>query len=152
MAGTGQNHRKLKHSYFHYNTPLLVHKTSPICTTKHQDQSLVNSPTSPWYYQSSTTSGDKNDAIGSSDRIKMPTEIGTIIEPPLSSTINPDPLTTDAQVQENNGHFFVKKTFHKPTYCHHCVEMLWGFIGQGYYCEGKHLRIFFSFTIQSFLV
>ncbi|CAF0882276.1 unnamed protein product [Didymodactylos carnosus] len=37
--------------------------------------------------------------------------------------------------QEGHGHFFVKKTFHKPTYCHHCVEMLWGLIGQGYYCE-----------------
>lgn len=37
----------------------------------------------------------------------------------------------------NNGHFFTKKTFHKPTYCHHCTEMLWGLIGQGYVCESN---------------
>ena len=34
------------------------------------------------------------------------------------------------------GHFFIKKTFHRPTYCHHCTDMLWGLIGQGYVCEG----------------
>ncbi|XP_022248102.1 diacylglycerol kinase theta-like, partial [Limulus polyphemus] len=37
--------------------------------------------------------------------------------------------------QGHHGHFFVKKTFHKPTYCHHCTDMLWGLIGQGYICE-----------------
>lgn len=36
-----------------------------------------------------------------------------------------------------HGHFFSKKTFHRPTYCHHCTDMLWGLIGQGYLCEGK---------------
>lgn len=36
---------------------------------------------------------------------------------------------------QGHGHYFTKKTFHKPTYCHHCTEMLWGFIGQGYICE-----------------
>lgn len=36
-----------------------------------------------------------------------------------------------------HGHFFIKKTFHKPTYCHHCTDMLWGLIGQGFVCEGK---------------
>jgi diacylglycerol kinase (ATP) len=39
------------------------------------------------------------------------------------------------------GHFFSKKTFHKPTYCHHCTEMLWGLIGQGFTCEGLPLSI-----------
>ncbi|XP_030830209.1 diacylglycerol kinase theta isoform X5 [Strongylocentrotus purpuratus] len=34
-----------------------------------------------------------------------------------------------------HGHTFGKKTFHKPTFCHHCTDMLWGFIGQGYICE-----------------
>ncbi|KAH3712803.1 diacylglycerol kinase theta-like isoform X2 [Dreissena polymorpha] len=34
-----------------------------------------------------------------------------------------------------HGHSFVKKTFHKPTYCHHCTDMLWGLIGQGLVCE-----------------
>nr|CAD7392716.1 unnamed protein product [Timema cristinae] len=35
-----------------------------------------------------------------------------------------------------HGHSFAKKTFHKPTYCHHCSDMLWGLIQQGYICEG----------------
>ncbi|CAN8017732.1 unnamed protein product [Ixodes persulcatus] len=34
-----------------------------------------------------------------------------------------------------HGHYFTKRTFHKPTYCHHCTDMLWGLIGQGYICE-----------------
>ncbi|XP_046350974.1 diacylglycerol kinase theta-like isoform X3 [Haliotis rufescens] len=41
----------------------------------------------------------------------------------------------DLDVQLGHGHFFTKKTFHKPTYCHHCTDMLWGLIGQGYVCE-----------------
>ncbi|XP_041361075.1 diacylglycerol kinase theta-like [Gigantopelta aegis] len=36
---------------------------------------------------------------------------------------------------EGHGHFFTKKTFHKPTYCHHCTDIMWGLIGQGYVCE-----------------
>jgi len=36
-----------------------------------------------------------------------------------------------------HGHFFSKKTFHRPVYCHHCTDMLWGLIGQGYLCEGQ---------------
>nr|CAD7568358.1 unnamed protein product [Timema californicum] len=36
-----------------------------------------------------------------------------------------------------HGHSFAKKTFHKPTYCHHCSDMLWGLIQQGYICEAK---------------
>ncbi|XP_023315181.1 diacylglycerol kinase theta isoform X3 [Trichogramma pretiosum] len=34
-----------------------------------------------------------------------------------------------------HGHTFAKKTFHKPTYCHGCTDMLWGIIQQGYICE-----------------
>nr|CAD7452601.1 unnamed protein product [Timema tahoe] len=36
-----------------------------------------------------------------------------------------------------HGHSFAKKTFHKPTYCHHCSDMLWGLIQQGYICEDR---------------
>ncbi|XP_011703402.1 PREDICTED: diacylglycerol kinase theta isoform X7 [Wasmannia auropunctata] len=35
----------------------------------------------------------------------------------------------------SHGHTFSKKTFHKPTYCHSCTDMLWGLIQQGYICE-----------------
>ncbi|KAL3278720.1 hypothetical protein HHI36_016251 [Cryptolaemus montrouzieri] len=34
-----------------------------------------------------------------------------------------------------HGHSFCKKTFHKPSYCHHCSDMLWGLIQQGFICE-----------------
>ncbi|XP_063244088.1 diacylglycerol kinase theta isoform X3 [Bacillus rossius redtenbacheri] len=39
------------------------------------------------------------------------------------------------QQPASHGHTFSKKTFHKPTYCHHCTDMLWGLIQQGYICE-----------------
>ncbi|XP_050312450.1 diacylglycerol kinase theta isoform X2 [Anthonomus grandis grandis] len=38
-------------------------------------------------------------------------------------------------VVATHGHGFQKKTFHKPTYCHHCGDMLWGLIQQGFVCE-----------------
>ncbi|KAK2703868.1 hypothetical protein QYM36_017796 [Artemia franciscana] len=38
-------------------------------------------------------------------------------------------------IANNHGHYFVKKTFHKPSCCHHCAELLWGLIGQGFTCE-----------------
>jgi hypothetical protein len=43
--------------------------------------------------------------------------------------------------ERQHGHFFSKKTFHRPTYCHHCTDMLWGLIGQGYLCEGVSQNI-----------
>ena len=50
---------------------------------------------------------------------------------------NPSPTsdTTPVYDQFGHGHYFTKKTFHKPTYCHHCTDMLWGLIGQGLICE-----------------
>lgn len=42
-----------------------------------------------------------------------------------------------AAVAVDGGHTFGKKTFHKPTYCHHCSDLLWGLIGQGYICDGE---------------
>lgn len=42
-----------------------------------------------------------------------------------------------AETPGSHGHSFSKKTFHKPTYCHHCTDMLWGLIQQGYICEGE---------------
>ncbi|XP_029408767.1 diacylglycerol kinase theta isoform X5 [Bactrocera dorsalis] len=35
----------------------------------------------------------------------------------------------------DGGHTFVKKTFGKPTYCHHCSDLIWGIIQIGYICE-----------------
>ena len=40
----------------------------------------------------------------------------------------------------SHGHYFVKKNFHKPSYCHHCSDLVWGLLGQGYVCEGKRAR------------
>lgn len=36
----------------------------------------------------------------------------------------------------DHGHYFQKKTFGKPTYCHHCCDKIWGMLTQGYACEG----------------
>ncbi|RWS13942.1 diacylglycerol kinase theta-like protein [Dinothrombium tinctorium] len=54
-----------------------------------------------------------------------------------SSDNNPSPTTESVPEydQFGHGHYFTKKTFHKPTYCHHCADMLWGLIGQGCICE-----------------
>lgn len=55
-------------------------------------------------------------------------------------------LTAQTQLSSNSassvskhGHYFSKKTFHKPAYCHQCTELLWGLIGQGFFCEGFFL-------------
>jgi hypothetical protein len=136
MAGAGHNHQHNKYSYFHCNSPLLSNKTSAVCTSTHQDRSMMSSSTSPWYYHPSPITGDNDEPTQATGPV-IPIETGTMIKPPSSSSLNPDCSTNNMQCQENHGHFFVKKTFHKPTYCHHCVEMLWGLIGQGYCCEGK---------------
>ena len=59
----------------------------------------------------------------------------------ITSPINSNSTSTVENFNSNektigHGHFFSKKTFHKPTFCHHCTEMLWGLIGQGFICEG----------------
>ena len=51
---------------------------------------------------------------------------------------SPSNTLNTLQIGHSHGHFFVKKNFHKPTYCHHCTDLLWGLIGQGYVCEGEY--------------
>ncbi|KAK2580426.1 hypothetical protein KPH14_006173 [Odynerus spinipes] len=43
--------------------------------------------------------------------------------------------SVSAETPASHGHSFSKKTFHKPTYCHNCTDMLWGLIQQGFICE-----------------
>ncbi|CAF4103107.1 unnamed protein product [Rotaria sp. Silwood2] len=148
MANTGQNqqkqqnhHQRLKYLYFHYNnnnnnnnnsSSILLNKvpSSPsVCTSTHHQQTMTSSSISPWYH-SSTLGGDNDDSSFCDG-----TNITIMTKPSSSLSLNTDSTCTHQQSYENYGHFFVKKTFHKPTYCHHCVEMLWGLIGQGYYCE-----------------
>ncbi|KAL3990847.1 Diacylglycerol kinase accessory domain family protein [Acanthocheilonema viteae] len=38
-------------------------------------------------------------------------------------------------VGRDHGHYFVRKTFGKPTYCHHCCDKIWGMLTQGYACQ-----------------
>ncbi|KAE9413441.1 hypothetical protein Angca_003738 [Angiostrongylus cantonensis] len=38
-------------------------------------------------------------------------------------------------IGRDHGHYFSKKTFGKPTYCHHCCDKIWGMLTQGYACE-----------------
>lgn len=47
-----------------------------------------------------------------------------------------------AKLMINDGnvemkHDFRKKTFHKPTFCQHCSDLLWGLTNQGMQCSGK---------------
>lgn len=56
-----------------------------------------------------------------------------------NETISPTSESMPEYDQFGHGHYFTKKTFHKPTYCHHCTDMLWGLIGQGCICEGERL-------------
>lgn len=44
----------------------------------------------------------------------------------------------NSDYRQGHGHFFTKKNFHRPTHCHHCMEMVWGLLGQGYVCEGSY--------------
>ena len=37
-----------------------------------------------------------------------------------------------------SGHRFSRKTFTRPSYCHHCTDMLWGLTNQGLICEGEN--------------
>lgn len=34
------------------------------------------------------------------------------------------------------GHTFIRRTLHKPAYCHHCGEVIWGLLSTGFQCEG----------------
>ncbi|CAH3015343.1 unnamed protein product [Porites evermanni] len=34
-----------------------------------------------------------------------------------------------------SGHRFGRKSFTRPTYCHHCTDLLWGLTNQGLICE-----------------
>lgn len=61
------------------------------------------------------------------------------------------PMLEEAfQAHGQSGHRFTKKTFTRPTYCHHCTEMLWGFTNQGYACEGKLKQEFFKAFLTKF--
>ena len=59
---------------------------------------------------------------------------------------------------DDTGHDLKLKTFHKPTYCHHCSDLLWGLTNQGLQCSSKFvilviisLLLFFFSYIFSFL-
>ena len=51
-----------------------------------------------------------------------------------------------------HGHSFIKKTFHKPTNCHYCGDLLWGLMVQGYVCEGRAffiVNLFKCFVVKT---
>ena len=139
MAGTGQSQQQIKYLYFHYNnSPVLINKIPSVCTSTHREQSMMSSSTSPWYHPSAL-SGDNGDPASCDGTNVSSAPLTTMSKVPSTLSLNTDCTNTQQSYFENYGHFFVKKTFHKPTYCHHCVEMLWGLIGQGYYCEGMKM-------------
>ena len=51
-----------------------------------------------------------------------------------------------AEALGNNGHSFSKKTYHRPTYCHHCTDLLWGLTNQGLQCSGRAFNCLFTLS------
>ncbi|KAL3117994.1 hypothetical protein niasHT_005237 [Heterodera trifolii] len=53
----------------------------------------------------------------------------------VSAAMAATPSTASTEVSTDLGHVFAKKTFGKPTYCHHCCDKIWGMLSQGFACE-----------------
>lgn len=49
------------------------------------------------------------------------------------------PSVTSDLRSKTTGHYFKRKTFHKPTYCNYCSDLLWGLTNQGMQCNGGFL-------------
>lgn len=101
----------------------------------------ISSYTQPQQYSSSYSgsggySNNNNSGGGAGGSGSGP---GTLARISSATVENPSPTADSAPEYDRfgHGHYFMKKTFHKPTYCHHCTDMLWGIIGQGLICEGK---------------
>lgn len=65
-----------------------------------------------------------------------------------STKANPSSFTTNSGIISSlqtscsptstiQGHSFIRRTLHKPAYCHHCGEVIWGLLGSGFQCESK---------------
>lgn len=54
-------------------------------------------------------------------------------------------------IGRDHGHYFVKKTFGKPVYCHHCCDKIWGMLSQGYACESTLRIVVVVVVMPSFL-
>lgn len=58
-----------------------------------------------------------------------------------SSSFTPDSgiisslQTSCAPTNTTQGHSFIRRTLHKPAYCHHCGEVIWGILSSGFQCE-----------------
>jgi len=50
------------------------------------------------------------------------------------SSVNSDDGSFEPLLNTMIEHNFKKKTFHKPTFCHYCSDMLWGLTNQGVQC------------------
>lgn len=122
----------------------MLSSSSPSPTTLIQMSSLNAQPTSlSSLSETSLTSNlSCNSVTNTSSNTLTPANVAGLGHTPVAQISN---YYNDHLV--GNGHFFSKKSFHKPTYCHHCTEMLWGIIGQGFICEGEILSSVFKNSI-----
>lgn len=122
---------------------------------QHRDQDPAHSQhtqlTNPLQLQAATLQQQHSSDTQSSHHINEPSTSGpklsmTTLESSANqitsntTTMASTPASSSSHHQTPGAsltsHCFVKKTFHKPVYCHHCTDLLWGIIGQGYTCEG----------------
>ncbi|CAH8478417.1 unnamed protein product [Schistosoma rodhaini] len=62
------------------------------------------------------------------------TKAGLSSFPPDSGIIS-SLQTSCAPTNTLQGHSFIRRTLHKPAYCHHCGEVIWGILSSGFQCE-----------------
>ena len=116
------------------NSPFANLDSINITSETNSGLSFFNTSTS---YNNSSSSNSSNNTTTSN--IFSTVNGNTLTSQTINSSHhdnNSSTITNSNQMEKiAHGHFFSKKSFHKPTYCHHCTEMLWGLIGQGLVCE-----------------
>jgi hypothetical protein len=140
LATNNNNNSQSNLSSFNSSSPMLI-STVSLNKTQNTVSSQVNS-TNISRQEANTTNSYSNDAsnsiLSSNNKSISNNSISVACSESKGQNAVAISLNYYNDQQLGNGHFFTKKTFHKPTYCHHCTEMLWGLIGQGFVCEGDY--------------
>ena len=92
---------------------------------------------------SATTLNQNNSASTGGSHSAIPDSLSLASQNTTTSNANSVSTALSSLVSQSImrlGHCFIKKSFHKPSYCHHCGEMVWGLLGgPGFICDGKFI-------------